>query len=398
MASKRLTAVTVENLRPRPQRYEVPDGGNGLYAIVQPSGAKSWAVRYRYEGKSIKMTLGTWPAMTLPSARKAAADALHELAQDRNPASVRFEAKEKAAAALADTVRTISEEYLGREGKKLRTVDQRASILKRLVYPNIGDRPVESLKRNEINRLLDKIEDRNGPRAADMTLAVLSKIFNWHAARSDEFNSPIVRGMARHNNKEHRRTRILDDTELRAVWTAALTPEMRPFGDLVRFLLLTAARRGEAAGMRTSEVDANHVWTLPAARSKNKSEVIRPLGKAAQAVIAEPKKGDFVFSHNAGITPITNFSKTKQKLDRASGVTRWRLHDLRRTARSLLSRAGIHPDLAERCLGHAIGGVRGVYDRHQYVEEMRRAFEALAALIARLVSADEATGPPKPQP
>jgi len=190
----------------------------------------------------------------------------------------------------------------------------------------------------------------------------------------------------------------LDDAELRAVWTAALTPEMRPFGDLVRFLLLTAARRGEAAGMRWSEVDANHVWTLPAARSKNKSEVIRPLSKAAQAVIAEPKKGDFVFSHNAGITPITNFSKTKQRLDRASGVTRWRLHDLRRTARSLLSRAGSHPDLAERCLGHAIGGVRGVYDRHQYVDEMRHAFEALAALIARLVSADEATGPLKPQP
>ena len=88
--------MTVENLRPKPQRYEVPDGGNGLYAIVQPSGAKSWAVRYRYERKSIKMTLGTWPAMTLLSARKAAADALHELAQDRNPASVRFEAKEKA--------------------------------------------------------------------------------------------------------------------------------------------------------------------------------------------------------------------------------------------------------------------------------------------------------------
>ena len=67
------------------------------------------------------------------------------------------------------------------------------------------------------------------------------------------------------------------------------------------------------------------------------------------------------------------------------GVSGWTIHDLRRTARSLLSRAGVNADVAERCLGHVVGGVRGVYDRHQYQAEMLHAYEALAALIERIV-------------
>ena len=76
----------------------------------------------------------------------------------------------------------------------------------------------------------------------------------------------------------------------------------------------------------------------------------------------------------------------KRSLDEASGVCEWVLHDLRRTARSLMSRAGVNSDHAERCLGHVLSGVRGVYDRHQYLNEMRHAFEALAAQIERIVS------------
>jgi len=86
-----------------------------------------------------------------------------------------------------------------------------------------------------------------------------------------------------------------------------------------------------------------------------------------------------------GVTSAASFSWPKRKLDTASGVTGWRLHDLRRTARSLLSRAGVNPDVAERCLGHAIPGVRGIYDRHRYIDEMRHAFEALAAQLDRIV-------------
>jgi integrase len=101
-------------------------------------------------------------------------------------------------------------------------------------------------------------------------------------------------------------------------------------------------------------------------------------------VDGQPRVGEFVFSRN-GRTALANFTKPKAKLDAASGTSGWTLHDIRRTSRSLLSRAGVPSDHAERCLGHVIGGIRGTYDRHEYREEKRLAFEALASLIARIV-------------
>jgi integrase len=390
--AKKLTAKTIENLRPGPRRREISDGASGLFLVMQPSGAKSWAVRYRYDGRPTKLTLGPWPTLTLAAARKGAADALHELAEGRNPAAAREAAKIKAAAAQADTLASVCENYLKREGGKLRTVDQRVSILRRLIYPTLSDRPIGSIKRSEIVHLLDRIEDHNGPRAADVALAVLRRIFHWHEKRSDEFRSPIIRGMgARQNVVEHRRTRILNDHEIHAMWTA--TGDRTPFSALVRLALLTSARRSEIAGLCWSEIDANGLWTLPASRSKTKTEVVRPLSKAAMAILsAQPRiyGCDYVLTSN-GVRPIASFGERKRRLDVASGVTGWRLHDLRRTARSLLSRAGINSDVAEKCLGHLPRNVIiQTYDRHSYADEMAHAFEALAALIERIANPPDA--------
>ena len=160
-----------------------------------------------------------------------------------------------------------------------------------------------------------------------------------------------------------------------------------PFGALVHFLTLTSARRSEASAIRWDEIDAEGIWTLPVSRSKTKIEVFRPLSKAALAILdAQPRLDDCPFVFTArGVSPMTSFSMPKAKLDKISGVHDWRLHDLRRTARSLLPRAGVNADVAERCLGHAMPTIRATYDRHQYLDEMRHAFEALAALIERIV-------------
>ena len=386
--AKRLTAIGVENVRPGSQRKEISDGGSGLWLIVQPSGSKSWALRYRDgSGRPCKLTLGSWPALSLASARKEAADALYEIARGNDPAKARKAVAIKAAAAKADTVINICESFLKREGAKLRTVDQVAATLKRLVYPAIGDRPIGSIKRSDIVALLDQIEDERGQRMADVTLASLRRIFNWHATRSDDFVPPFVRGMARQNAVEHRRSRVLSDDELRAVWVAATAPEAQPFGALVRLALTTTARRSELAAIAVTEIGADGVWTLPASRSKTKVDVVRPLSKAALDILAQQPRIDGVpwVLTATGNGPLRSFGHPKQRLDDASGVVGWRLHDLRRTARSLLSRAGVNSDIAERCLGHAMPGVRGVYDRHRYLDEMRRAFEALAAEIVRIV-------------
>jgi integrase len=383
----KLTAKAIENVKAGPVRRELPDAGcAGLYLILQPSGMRSWAVRYRFNGKPVKLTLGQWPAMTLAAAREAAVTAQRELERGNNPAKAKADAKIKADAAKADTVTAICENYMKREGGKLRTSTsgQRESIFRRLIYPTLGDRPIDSIKRSEIVRLLDKIEDGTGPRMADVTLAVLRRVFTWHALRDDDFRSPIIRGMNRQRAVEHRRTRVLSDDEIRALWQATETP----FSALIKFLLLTSARRSEAAGMCWSEIDADGIWTLPASRSKTKTEIVRPLSKAALTLIEQIPQIDgcpYVFTSTAS-TPIRQFSSPKAKLDAASGVTDWRLHDLRRTARCLLSRAGANSDIAERCLGHALPGIRATYDLHKYLDEMRHAFELLSAQIETIIN------------
>src|SRR5262249_339632 len=157
-----------------------------------------------------------------------------------------------------------------------------------------------------------------------------------------------------------------------------------PFAALVRFLLLTGARRAEAAGMTWNEIDGEN-WTLPARRNKTNLDLVRPLSTAALAVI-EGQRRDCPFVFSRGERAIPSFSRDKMVFDAAVGVSNWRVHDLRRTARSLLSRAGVAADIGERCLGHALPGVRGTYDRHSYLPEMTRAYDALAALIERIAN------------
>ena len=239
-------------------------------------------------------------------------------------------------------------------------------------------------------RLLDAIEDKNGPVAADKVLAVLRRVMTWHASRSDEFRSPIVRGMARTKPKERARSRTLSDEELRAVWIAAESAQ-GPFPALIRFLLLTAARRDEAADLPWSEIEPNWDWVLPADRHKTGKvigDLVRPLSRAAQDLLTGlPKIGDgnFVFTTGSGEVPISGFSKFKTRFDRMSGVRGWQLRDLRRTARSVMSRTGVPSDHAERVLGHVIPGIRGTYDRHEYRAEKAQAMDALAAQIERIV-------------
>src|SRR5262249_15008185 len=205
----KLTAKFVENLKPGPARREIPDAGCvGLYLISQPSGHRSWALRYRFGGRPAKLTLGQWPAMVLLDARKAAIDAQRELGKGHDPAKAKADAKIKADAARANTVTAICESYLQREGRKLRTLDARVSILRRLIYPAIGARPIDSIRRSDIVHLLDKVEDNSGPRMADVTLGVLRRIFHWQELRDETFTSPVIRGMTRQKPAEHRRTRV----------------------------------------------------------------------------------------------------------------------------------------------------------------------------------------------
>ena len=219
----KLLKRTVDAAKPQATRYDLWDGALPGFALrVAPDGTKSFILRYRLRGQGRRspkrfMSIGRYGAVTVDQARETAQSILGDVAKGLDPATAQRKARESAA----DTLQAICDEYLKRVGKTLRTVEQRRALLKRLVLPTLGTRPIDGIKRNEIVSLLDKIEDRSGPRMADMTLAVLRKIMNWHETRREEFRSPIVRGMARIKPKERARSRTLTDDELQAVWKAA---------------------------------------------------------------------------------------------------------------------------------------------------------------------------------
>ncbi len=383
----KLTPAFVQKARAEPGQertlfWDADMPGFGL--VVTASAHRSFVVQYRAGGRSRRMTIDS--VLGLAAARKQARSLLGEVAKDRDP----LQARRTAITLAEDTFKSIAEAYFAREGKKLRTAADRRVTLERLVYPRIGFQSISAIRRSDIVRLLDRIEDENGPVMADRTLAYVRKVMNWHASRSDEFRSPIVRGMARTSGKERARSRILADAELQTVWRAA-EDFKGPFGALVQFLLLTSARRSEASEMTWDEISEGGDWLLPAARNKVKVDLVRPLSGAAESVLAKlPRIGrrGLVFTTD-GERLLGGFSKFRDGLERTSGVTDWTLHDLRRTARSLMSRAGVPSDHAERCLGHVMPGVRGTYDRHEYLEEKRRAFEALASQIERIVDPQE---------
>jgi integrase len=367
----------------------------GFAVRVTAAGTKSFVWFHRVEGRPHLETIGRWDenpkggSLNVLQAIMAANARVTEISKPgsiADPRPARTRTIENANRPEGETVSDVLDKFVERyveKDAKLRSAGTIRSAFERLVRPAIGNTPLYELRRAAIVEMLDDIADNSGPVMADRVLAYIRKAFNWRAARDDEFNSPIVKGMARTKPKERARERILTDAEIRKVWGAASVPG--PFPAFVRFLLLTAARRNEAACMTWQEIDGGD-WQLPASRNKAKVELVRPLSKPALTAIKPFQRANgYVFSTDDGKTPISGFSKFKRAFDKASGTSGWSLHDLRRTARSLLSRAGVNSDIAERCLGHVIGGVRGVYDRHEYHNEKRKAFEALATLLDRIL-------------
>jgi integrase len=361
----RLSNDGVAKLKPKAKRYAHADPElPGHYVRVHPNGARSFVIVMRDpRGKQHWRTIGA-PPMSIEDSRDLARTVIRSIRQ-----------------ASPDSFEGVAQEWFKRHVVKrgLRSGFELERFMKANIIPVWAGRDFASIKRGDVAKLLDRIEDENGPRQADYALAVVRQICNWYATRDDNYSSPVVHGMRRTNPKERARARVLADDEIRAIWNAATGS----YGRLVKFLLLTAQRREKVAAMQWDDLHGN-VWVIPTEEREkgNAGELMLP--PMAMEVLGERTEG-LIFPGKGG-KQISGWSKYKAKLDRDSGVTDWVLHDLRRTSRSLMSRAGVRPDHAERVLGHAIPGVEGVYDRHVYFDEKAETLRRLAGLLELILN------------
>jgi integrase len=271
------------------------------------------------------------------------------------------------------------------EAKGLISAPDLRSYLDRQLIPAWRGRDFASIRRGDVAALLDTIEDSCGAVAADSALAVFRMIANWFASRNEDYASPIVKGMRRTNPKARARSRVLSDDEIREVWRVA--EANGTFGAFVRVALLTAQRREKPVTMKWNDLEHGEWIIRHAEREKGTAGALVLPDTALDIINAQPKfvSNPYVFA-GVGGGCIQGISKRKAQFDaKLKGVAPWTIHDLRRTGRTLMERAGVRPDIAERVLGHAIGGVAGIYNRHQYRQEKAHALKALAGLIDNIL-------------
>ena len=412
--SNRLTAKAIENIKPSDARREVPDGEiRGMYLVVQPSGAKSYVLRYRYAGKPRKLTIEL-AEMGLGEARKQAARARAAIAAGRDPQGEKAEGKiaVKAAAGAAviskrKSVEVVVAEFIDKHvnrSNKRSTAQEYVRLLNKEIVGRWGGRRLSDISRRDVNMLLDDIVDRGAPIAANRILAVLRKFCKWAVSREIIEHSPCDGVMAR--SAEAPRDRVLDDRELRLIWKAGETLGW-PYDAIVKLLLLTGARRGEVVGMRWSELDfEKKFWSLPAARTKNKRLHALPLSSLATGILQNLPhiESDVGLVFPAGRTkrgeaPVSGHSKAKLRLDHAIAElveaegspppAQFGFHDIRRSVASGMAKLGVDLHVIERCLNHvsgSFGGIVGVYQKHKFEDGMRRAMDGWAAHIERLMA------------
>ena len=401
--AKALTTKAIEAAKPGDNRREIPDPAlSGLYLVVQPSGVKSWALRYRFAGKPKKLTLGRWPVMGLADARAAASDAIEAVELGNDPGAAKKATKAarlEAQLSERDKIKTLVGQYGKRHLSTLKSGHHVKRELERHVVAVWGERDIHDISKRDVIDLLDGIADTGRVVTANRVRAYLGKFLNWCAERDIIDQSPAMG--VKPAAKEKSRDRVLSDDEIRWFWRAC-DDLGQPWGHLGKTLLLTGQRLGEVVGMTDREVNGD-TWHLEADRTKNGRAHDVPLSEAARAVLGAVERvrgaAGYVFT-TTGTSPVSGYFKGRNHIAKrmteiasdecgeAVEIPHWTFHDLRRTAATGMARLGIPVRVTEAVLNHVSGTAGGnvsVYQRHDYADEKRAALDAWARLVGDLV-------------
>jgi integrase len=252
----------------------------------------------------------------------------------------------------------------------------------KVIVPAFAGMNFVDVRRRHVTALLDKVEDERGARTADAVLSTISTICKWYAHRDENYETPIISGMRR--QKKQGRDRVLRDHELVALWK-----EDGLFGNFTKLALLTAQRKEKISDMRWADV-VDGVWHIRAGeREKGTGEAL-PLPQMALDVLDAQRQAvefdcPYVFKPAVGGGLRSKLGRAKGKFEAKVPLPQWQLHDLRRTARSLMAAAGVPDLVAELVLGHKQQGVASIYNRHEYLNEKGDALGKLAGAIRDIV-------------
>jgi integrase len=361
-----LTDRSVKSLKPKTRQYEVRDAAlRGLAIRVNSDGSKTWTLIVSKGGRRQRVTLGRYPDLRLADARRRASE------------------RKQSGYRVGGSVETVFASYLEEIKKTRRSWRDVEQVARLYMIPIMGSRQLDTITAADGVEMMDFICRKSSDNRAAKALAYLRPFFRWAAGRSIIPTNPWVVIVPPSNTTEARE-RVLTDNELGRIWSFAKA-DTYPFGPFLQLLIITAQRRAEVGGMMWKELDPERsLWSIPAARHKQKRghEVLLP--SAAMDIITPlPRHCEWLFSTTRK-TPISGFGKFKQRIDKATGISDWRLHDIRRTAATRMAELQVPRFTIARVLGHSDTSITATYDRASYRGEKLDALERWVKFISDL--------------
>ncbi len=373
----KFTPMTIKHLKPSEKVVEYFEEGHGkgegsFGLRVNPSGIKTWFIMYwSRDGKRKRYTLGRYPALSLKQAREKAKKYFYEISEGKDPQNKKIQYRK------SETLNDLWDAYLESPratDKAPVTLREERRKYEKHIRATIGSLKLQDIERRDISRILQQVAS-TGPINANRLYALLSMLFNMAVSHGWIPYSPMA-GMQKPGGAERPRQRVLSDQEIKSLWP--ILP------DYFKMILLTGQRPGEVYAMHSRDIDfQGALWIIPAVQTKTGFANAVPLSQ--QAIRLIPEREGYCFPSTKGNGHIKWTNKVRERIQQKAGIYGWTAHDLRRTARTMLSRLGVPSHVSERVLGHKMGGIEGVYDTYDYLKEKRQALDKLGREIDRIL-------------
>lgn len=383
-----LTDTALKALKPRDKTYTVTDD-RGLYVEVFPTGGVVWRYRYRLNGKYEKLTLGKYPALTLKNARLKRDEAAHQVAMGESPAKKKQQ--EKVAGAEDATVAEFAERFFKDiQSRDRKNVTMPRRYLEKDILPHIGSKPIRDITAEDVRSVIWRKKEQGFDAAAGQVRGLLKRMFDYALTCGQIQVNPVMALPMRHVYRAAARDRALTPDEIRQFLRAMQTSNIRrQFKIAFQLILMTLVRKSELMLAQWKDVHLDEgEWHIPVENSKTGKPHIVYLSTQAQTLFKELKP---LASSSVWVLPgrgtlakpfASNALNQALKVSlQGQEIPAFTIHDLRRTASTLLHEQGWSSDVVEKALNHTIGGVRGVYNRAEYAEQRREMLQAWSDYI-----------------